>query len=117
MKAIVRSVYSPDVDVDSYISIKPDSDGIWIRFIVGPDDGPGEESFDVLVCTPLWLRSVIENEGPQIGRHRLIVNALNLAEAIRFLKPRFETIEAADWSALCEKLGRLGFWEFEDYRQ
>lgn len=116
MKAIVRSVYSSDVDVNSYISMEPDADGIWVRFIIGPDNGPGEESFDVLVCTPLWLREVIEADGPQIGRHRLIVGTLDLPDAIRFLRSRFEACEAADWPALAEKLGRIGYWEFEDYR-
>lgn len=116
MRAVVRSVHATDVDVDSYVSIDPERDGVWIRLIVGPADGPGEESLDVLVCTPLWLRDVVKKEGPQIGRHRLIVDPFDLSEAIPFLTARCEAVEADDWSALLEKLGRLGLWEFEDYR-
>lgn len=116
MKAIVRSIYSTDVDVDSYVPAVPEVDGIWVRFIIGPVVGPGEESFDVLICTPLWLKRVVEREGPQFGRHRLIVDPLDLPGAITFLKERFEDIEAENWSELGEKLGRLGYWEFEDYR-
>ncbi|MCE4026913.1 immunity 8 family protein [Microbacterium sp. Au-Mic1] len=117
MKAIVHSIGSADVDVASYVSQNPECDGIWLRLVVGPEGGSGEESFDVLVCTPLWLRRVVEKEGPQVGRHRLIVDPLDLAVASQFLKSHFEAIEDDDWSALCERFGRIGYWEFEDYRK
>ena len=81
MRAAVRSVYSVDVHVPE----DPESDRVWIRLVVGPADGPCEESFDVLVCTPLWLRDVVAKEGPQIGRHHSIVDPFGLAAA----KPRF----------------------------
>lgn len=115
MKAVVRSVYSADVDVSAYVAEDPDNDGVWIRLLVGPADGAGEESFDVLVCTPLWLRGVIAKDGPQIGRHHLLVHPFDLAQAQEFLRVQFESVEAPDWPTLGEKLARLGYWEFEDY--
>lgn len=116
MRAAVRSVYSADVDIEAYVPKDPENDGVWIRIIVGPADGPGEESFDVLVCTPLWLRDVVAKEGPQIGRHHLIVDPFDLAVAKDFLRLQVESIEAADWPKLGGKLARLGYWEFEDYQ-
>lgn len=89
---------------------------MWIRLIVGPDDGPGDESFDVLVCTPIWVGDVIKRDGPQIGRHRLLVDPFDLPAAVSFLKDRFEAVEADDWSTLCEQLARMGHWEFEGDR-
>lgn len=109
-------MFSADVDVDTYVPEDPANDGIWVRLIVGPADGPGEESFDVLVCTPLWLSDAIALGGPQIGRHHLIVEPFDLALAGRFLRSRFTAAEAPDWPTLGEKLGRLGYWEFEDYQ-
>ncbi|WP_427887941.1 Imm8 family immunity protein [Kribbella sp. GL6] len=117
MKAAVRLVYSADVEVQTYVSPDPDDDGVWVRFIVGPEGGPGEESFDVLVCTPLWLRRVVRAEGPQVGRHHLIVDPFDLRLAIGFLLRRFEELEAPTYDELAEKLARLGLWEFEDYRE
>lgn len=116
MRAAVRSVYSADVDVDAYVPDDPENDGVWIRLIVGPADGPGEESFDVLVCTPLWLRETVAKEGPQIGRHHLIVDPLDLGQAKEFLRRQIESVEAPDWPSLGEQLGRIGYWEFEDYQ-
>jgi hypothetical protein len=116
MRAVVRSIYSTDVDVDSYVPEDPEKDGVLVRLIVGPADGPGEESFDVLVCTPLWLREVVAKEGPQIGRHHLIVDPLDLGGASTFLRRQVESVEAADWPTLGAKLARIGQWEFEDYQ-
>ena len=115
MRASVRSFESVDIDVDSYRSESPECDGQWVRMYVGPADGPGDESFDVLVCTPQWLQAQIESDGPQIGRHRLIVFPFELREAMAFLQRRVEQLEAPDWSQLGAKIGRLGYWEFEDY--
>lgn len=116
MRAAVRSIYSADVDIETYVPDDPENDGVWIRLILGPADGPGEESFDVLVCTPMWLRHVVAREGPQIGRHHLIVDPFDLAEAQDFLRRQVESVEADDWPTLGGILARIGYWEFEEYR-
>ena len=116
MRASLRSVYRSDVDVHTYVPDRPEDDGLWIRLMVGPADSPGDESFDVLVCTPLWLRRRIGENGPQIGRHRLIVDPMNLQKATDYLRGQVEALQAPNWRALAEKIARLGHWEFEDYR-
>jgi Immunity protein 8 len=50
-----------------------DNFGFLLQILVGPEEGIGEESFDVMVCTPRWL---IENHSPEdivSGRHMLIM--------------------------------------------
>ncbi|WP_205857175.1 immunity 8 family protein [Phytoactinopolyspora endophytica] len=116
MRAAIRSFYSADVDIDAYVPEDPENDGVWLRLLVGPADGPGEESFDVLVCTPLWLRKAVSREGPRIGRHHLIVDPFDLSEAKEFLARQVASVEAPDWPTLGDKLARLGYWEFEDYQ-
>ena len=113
----MRSVTSADVDIERYVPDRPDDDGVWVRVIAGPANGPGEESFDVLVCTPLWLRRVVAEQGPQDGRYHLILEPMNLSLAAEHLRSRFEAEEAPDWLALAERLARFGHWEFEDCRE
>lgn len=100
----------------SYVSPDPFDDSFWLRMLVGPQGGPGEESFDVLVCTPGWLARAVAEEGPQVGRHRLVVEKLDLPAAETFLRRQIERLEAATWDELAAKVARLGYWEFEDYR-
>jgi hypothetical protein len=83
--------------------------------MVGPSDGPGEESFDVMVCTPRWLSRIAHDQGPLIRRHYLIVDRMELPRILSFLEGEVERLEEPTWPELPAKLARLGKWEFEDY--
>ena len=118
MRAVIREMrllgdYGP---VDGYSSADPSNDGVWLRLMIGPADGPGEESFDILVCTPAWLSREVKSHGPQIGRHHLVVETMVLSDVADFLRRVVESVEGDDWSDVGSKLSRLGRWEFEDYR-
>ena len=53
MRAVLKSlVIEPD---PSTLSGDPAEFSLLARMIVGPPGAPGEESFDVTLCTPEWL--------------------------------------------------------------
>jgi hypothetical protein len=117
VRAVIKGFEGLDrEEPDTYISHDMFKDAFWLRMLIGPAEGPGEESFDLLVCTPAWLAEVVSKEGPQIGRHRLIVEKLDLHLVEEFLSRQVERLEAATWDELAAKISRLGYWEFEDYR-
>ncbi|HTL41434.1 MAG TPA: Imm8 family immunity protein, partial [Pseudolysinimonas sp.] len=75
MRAAIRNLATIDGDPLEMASVAdPGNASQWIRILAGPADGPGEESFDVNVCTPEWLRREVEQTGPMVGRHLLIVS-------------------------------------------
>ena len=112
MKPILRRLLSPDVhDLRTFVPAAP-SFAILVQLLVGPSDGPGEESFDVLVCSPEWLR---EQAKPTIGRHHLIVRSYDYENLVNFLNEYLQTCDGGDWTEVATKIGRLGRWEFEDY--
>jgi len=116
MRAIVRRFHSPDAfDLDSYVPDDPEGDAILLQVMVGSADVPGEESFDLLVCTPRWLEREVKAKGPLIGRHHLIVEATNHPEVRRFLTKIIENQAADSWEELANRVGRIGLSEFEDY--
>jgi hypothetical protein len=88
------------------------------RMIVRPPDSPGEESFDVTVCTPEWLAEACRKTGGIYDpRHHLVVNfdEFDKRALHEWLAARVRAAEAETWDELAERLGRLGYWEFEDY--
>lgn len=107
---------SPDADLDVWVPQNPADFGILVRVTAGPVGGIGDESFDLIVCTPRWVEAWIRQNGPLIGRHHLLVAEWNFDEVRDFLTRSIQDAEAPTWSELGEKLGRLGKWEFEDYR-
>lgn len=116
MRAQLRSFYCTDIEIDTYEPSDPSVDGQWVRMIVGPAIGPGEESFDVLICTPRWLETHVQTEGPIVGRHLLIANRFDLPPLLDRLRDLVNATTGSNWNEVGEKLGRIGHWEFEDYQ-
>jgi hypothetical protein len=88
------------------------------RLLVGPADGPGEESFNLTICSPEWLAVRCREQGIVDARHHLVVNAdeFDQPRLQSWLESRVREAHGGSWSEIGESWGRLGHWEFEDYR-
>jgi hypothetical protein len=117
MRCTIRRFHSPDVDLHTYAPTKAADVGILVQIMVGPAEGPGEESFDVVVCTPRWLERRVREEGPLLGRHHVVMEEYDAARMRIFLTEEIESLEAPTWPELASKIGRIGKWEFEDYQE
>lgn len=117
MRAELKSL---DLEPDpSTLPDDPAEFSMLARMIVGPPDGPGEESFDVIVCTPEWLAQACRRVGGIYSpRHHLVVNLddFNKRAVQDWLAARVQEVEAETWAQVGERLSRLAYWEFEDYR-
>jgi hypothetical protein len=117
MRAVLKSL---DLEPDpSTLPDDPAEFSLLARMIVGPPDTPGEESFDVTVCSPEWLAKALSHVGGIYNaRHHLVVNFDDFDQrALRgWLSARVQEVESDTWAEIGERLGRLGYWEFEDYR-
>jgi hypothetical protein len=117
MRAVIRYFHSPDIDnLETYQPTYPDRFGFLLQMFIGPDDGPGQESFDVIVCTPRWLSETYADDQIVLGRHMIIVFHYDFARLKSFLERQVSEPVGETWNDLAQYLTRLGRWEFEDYR-
>jgi hypothetical protein len=86
-----------------------------LEMYVGPQSEPGEERFQLTVCTPPALADQLRHHPFLIGRHWLFVRELHPTEVTNWLSDRIAVLEAPTWDELAAKIGRIGEWEFEDY--
>lgn len=114
MRAKVKGIWSDDPLWDGS-QASPDSFCVHVRVLVGPADGPGEESFDVLVCHPSYLSEQLGDEDVIAGRHYLFTRRLNKSLTENYLRKYIEGIDQPTWEQIAERVGRIGHWEFEDY--
>ena len=117
MRAALRTIeFQPE---PSTLSGDPAEFSFVARLVIGPSDAPGEESFDVTVCTPEWLSAASRRAGGIYdARHHVVVNLdeFNQRALREWLTSRVHDAEADNWPQFGQLLGRLGQWEFEDYQ-
>jgi Immunity protein 8 len=118
MKAKLKEMYSLEL-AQPLEEFWPDDEsnfGISIRLMIGSEDNSGSESFDILVCTPDWIKTQYADEKCVWGRHMLIVLEYDL-ELIRQEVDRYIAgCTGEDWQAIARKLSSMGAWEFEGYQ-
>ena len=118
MKAKLKYIHSPDIpDLPAFVPQNQDSFSILLQLMVSPFDGEGEESFDLILCTPKWLMENHKISDIIIGRHYLIVFEYNYPGIYNKLKRIIENIDEKNWDEIGLKIGRIGKWEFEDYQE
>lgn len=114
----LRRLHSPDVfDLESFVPEDPACFGILLQAMFGPDGGEGEESFDILVCTPMKLALEVKSKGIVDGRHHLIVHKFDLEQIRAFLVAYASSCTGKTWLEVVTKLSQLGKWEFEGYKR
>jgi hypothetical protein len=117
MQAVLKGLHSSDVaDVEAYMPNEVDNFGFVLRAMIGPLDGEGEESFDIIICTPKWL---LEKYGPSdilLGLHKLIVFKYDYRRVREFIEKFLMRCSGDTWEEVAQKVSLLGQWEFEGYR-
>ncbi len=115
MKAELKHLHSPDADdLRSFVPSDPERFVVLIQAMVGPVGDESFESFDLLVCSPGWLRQQAA-KGPVIGLHHLIVDRFDYEAIATTIKAYCDGCIGASWNEVATKLNRLGRWEFDDY--
>ncbi|MGX4804745.1 immunity 8 family protein [Bradyrhizobium guangdongense] len=103
-------------DADPLETFRPEGPfGIYILAMVGPANGPGQESFGFMVCTPDWFAQNMKGNVVS-GRHHLFVNEYNYDELVEFVSEYCSRCRGGSWNEVAQKVARLGYWEFEDYQ-
>jgi hypothetical protein len=118
IQAEVKRLHSPDVyDLATYVPDDPENFAFLLQVMVGSAGADGEDSFDVIVCTPRWLSDRLLPTKIMLGRHHLLVKQYDNTRLLQFLISFASGCRGATWEEVALRLGRLGKWEFEDYRE
>jgi hypothetical protein len=116
MRAELRRLHSPDVEDLTTWTPQASEFAILLQIMAGPEGAPGEESFDVTLCTPAWIASRVATDKIMDGRHLLIVARYDYPFIYRYISDYVSSCEGDTWQEVAARISRLGRWEFEDYR-
>lgn len=117
MKAILKSVnLNGPVGFDDFWPDDGKKFGVWLTLTVGPDDQDGGHLFQVLVCTPDWLKKECSAHQALWGRHMLIISEYDSDLIVQEIINYIDSISETDFWEAAQKISRIGAWEFEDYQ-
>ena len=113
--AKLKTIYSPDVELKSFTPSQR-AFSVFTQLFFGPSIGEGEESVDVIVCSPEWLTSRMLSEGKlMIGHGLIIALEFDYAGFIDFVSAYGRSITGDSWDEVVDGLRLLGRYEFENY--
>jgi hypothetical protein len=118
MRAQLKELFSSDIsDLLHYQPPDPEVFCIAITALVGPAGEEGCESFDIRVCTPQWFLVHYTKNEILVIRHTLLVFEYNYEKIYNRIKHEVEICTGNNWKEVASKVGRIGYWEFEDYEE
>lgn len=116
--AELKRILNPEIDdLQSFQPEDVANFGLTLQLFVGPKGAAGEESFQVQVCTPLWLTQYFNPDDIVIARHFLIVFEYSYERLINRINTHLASCSGETWAEVANKVGRLGLWEYEDYAE
>ena len=107
MKPILKNFYSTYIEVplSDYTPSSPSVFGLLARLIVGEQEMEGEESFDIMICTPQWLLSNYNSSDIIYVRQHLIVFEYNYQRIYTKIQSLIEGCEGENWDEIGLKIG------------
>jgi hypothetical protein len=112
----LKLIHCPDVDnLEKFNPDDPENFSLLLYLFITAEGYDGDESFDVLLCTPKWLMDRYNQDDIIVGAHHLIVFEYNYSNLVRRINKYLMHCSGNTWREVAEKVGRLGKWEFEDY--
>jgi len=116
MIAELKGIISPDTcNLEAYLPADPGNFSLLLQVMVGLKNQDGHESFDITVCTPIWLNSILESDGAMVGQHFLFVRQYDYPLIVDKIRRFLSHCSGDCWSAVAEKVSHLGHWEFDAY--
>lgn len=118
MKGKVKSLHSPDIDcLETYNPDVEDSFSFLLQVFIGPENERGEESFDVIVCTPKWILQKLGENDSLFGFHHLIIQHYDYNKIVSKLNEFVDSQTGNNWDELASKYSKLGKREFDGYME
>ncbi len=114
-KSIIKGYSSPDIDFGTHSPFVKEDFGFLLQIFVGVEDEPGEECFDVFICTPKWIEQNYAKQTILIGLHTIIVQEYNYERIIKAIEELF-CIKGETWDNISCDLSYYGLSDIDNKR-
>jgi hypothetical protein len=114
MELTIKSMMSPDVEIDAWEAESPRDVYFLLELEIGETHRDAADLFQVMVATPEGLRE--HARGNIISeRATLVLSEFSWPSLHRALQDILRKCQTTDWPQSCLRLQRYFRWEYEDF--
>ena len=106
----LRWLHSPDVDLEAFEGEIGTAWGFLLQIGIAPPDVDGEDSFDLVVCSPEWIAFHYGVDAVVDGRCHLLISRFSLSALRRFVERSLAASAAPTWDGVVEKFGAVAMF-------
>ncbi len=117
MKATIREITLTNGEPIASFAPRQSEFETTVQLIIGPEHGPGEELFDVTVCSAAAYLKKMNVKGYAWSHAILAVDQFEPGLITRALKELVGSVEGSEWNALVQQLRKFLRWEFDEFNQ
>ncbi len=108
MYAKLKGLSSTEVNLKTYWPDNENCFGFLIDAQIGPEREEREYIFQILVCTPDWIKKEYSEKKIVWGQYKLIVFEYDLKTIKSAIERYVESCPADNWETLAKKIARIG---------
>ena len=119
LKAKLKHIHTWDVDLDTFKPKAEEFFGFWVEAEIGPRNDNSKEIYQLLICTPDWIKNeLLTTQTPSLlVRAILIVSKYDLTEIEKTIQNYLDKCTGENWDEISEKINRVAISEFEGYKE
>jgi len=109
----LRTVGGGFAELEEFKPEDPSNFEIDLEIFVGFEASPGEERFDLTVCTPHWILELLKEDDPMMGHGIIIVSNYSYPQIVEYIKSYVKMCVGSNIDDAMRRVGLLGEWESE----
>jgi hypothetical protein len=88
-----------------------------VRVLIGPEDGHGEEIFDVHIASPQWIEGECIRKGYWSSQKTIVIADWTVEKVRAAVQGCVFKVSGDSWQSIAQQLAGFMFWEFQDYKE
>lgn len=111
MRAELKSIMSPDVDLENFVPDESEGFSVFVQAFIGPMESSGADSFGITVCDPTWIERQLVGKKYAWGYRTLVLEKYDFGVLKSAIERLCGQVSGQDWGEIAGKLNSYAAWE------
>jgi len=117
LKPELKPIFSwdvPNFDLEHWMPPDPDF-GVHVMLFIGSQGDDKSDCFDLLLCTPRWFASRLEQTEVESGQYVVFLKQYDYRKFRSYIQSYIDRCDGVSWPEVANKLDHLASWEWKTF--